>query len=608
MNKNIKTSFVSIAILAMALSMVSCSKKLEQHPYTTFTVDYFKSPTGLQSAVIALYSGMRYIYGPEPSLSITVMGTDEFTGGDQVLASSGGAYVESFATYGTKAPNGTVAIQSSDGSLLNIWNTAFSLINEANAVISIAPGVTMDASTKAQYLAEAHFLRGLYYLTLVTQFGAVPVDLGSGDFAFNTLPYQGINILDSTGSKTGILKKDFDGMIADFTYASQNLPDQRPSNAFRLSKAAAFLMLSRVYMYRGYNATLKQSTDFASAYSAAMQVINNQGQYGVALQQDFGNVNRQGADYNSEILYSVERLPNDLNDNEVPNSTNTAGKGNNASVDFAPNYTNAGGPTQKSPGAAREAIYGRPYRRFSPTRWLWDTCFVDKYNDSRFENSFRMMWYTVQGGTNGNPINYGDTAFVIAETQAQVDSFKALNRPYGIVTPNQIWTAQNNNSWDIFPYLQKFSDSTKGNFNDVVDGRPFKVAKLSELYLLAAEACLNGAGGGTTEAATLINLLRTRAAYRPGLTSAQISARASVIQVTASQITLDFILDERSRELCGESMRWPDLAMRGKLVDRVRAHNLDAANIQPFHTLRPIPQSELDAVTTKNPAYQNPGY
>jgi hypothetical protein len=219
------------------------------------------------------------------------------------------------------------------------------------------------------------------------------------------------------------------------------------------------------------------------------------------------------------------------------------------------------------------------------------------------------MWNTVQGAVNGNPINYGDTAFILAESQAQVDSLALLNKPYRVVKPSEFWTAQNNNNNFIWPYLKKFSDSTKANFNDVVDGRPYKVAKLSELYLLAAEACMQGAGGGTTEAASLINVLKKRAAYRANLTSAQIDARYAMIQVSPSQITLDYILDERSRELCGESIRFADLAMRGKLVSRVQAYNPDAGpNVKPFHALRPIPQSQLDAVTTKDAAYQNPGY
>lgn len=598
MNKFFKISAISLVAFASVFLLSRCTKKLEEHPYTQFTTAFFQTPAGLQSAVTTLYSGMRYNYGPEPSLSITVMGTDEFTGGDQVTAATGGQYVRSFAIYGGGTP-----LSSSDGSLLNIWNSDFSLINLANGVVAFASTTSLDPSAKNVLIAEARFLRGLYYLNLVTQFGAVPVDLGSGDLQFNTTPYQGLNVL-INGSKDSVLIKDYNAMISDFTFASQNLPDQRPANAFRLSKAAAFLMMSRTYMYRAYS-SIKQSTDFASSSAAALEVINNQAKYGVALQQDFGKVNAQGSDYNSEILYSVERLPSDLNDNEVPNSTNTAGKGNNASIDFAPNYTDIAGA--KAPGVAREAIWGRPYRRFAPTSWLLNTCFADKLNDSRFQNSFQMMWYTVQGGTNGNPINYGDTAFVLAETQAQADSFTAMHRPFAVVPPTKFWTFQNNDPQDIYPYLKKFSDSTKGNFNDVVDGRPFKVAKLSELYLLAAEAAFQT--GNTADAVKWINILRERAAYRPTLSASALQTRVTAMDITASQITLDFILDERSRELCGESVRWPDLAMRGKLISRVQAYNPDAGpNIKPFHVLRPIPQSELDAVITKNPAYQNAGY
>ena len=84
------------------------------------------------------------------------------------------------------------------------------------------------------------------------------------------------------------------------------------------------------------------------------------------------------------------------------------------------------------------------------------------------------------------------------------------------------------------------------------------------------------------------------------------------VALTASDITVDFIMTERSRELCGESLRWPDLACRNLLVEYVktRGRNLVAApNIQAFHTLRPIPQSQLDASVITNPAsYQNPGY
>jgi hypothetical protein len=580
--------------------LAGCAKKLQEHPYTVFSPSFYQTPAGLSSGINALYAGMRFNYGPEPALAITVMGTDEFTGGDQVTAATGGQYVASFALYGGSAP-----IAPSDGSLLNQWNNNFNLINLANALIEFAPNVSVDTATKLSVIAQARFFRGLYYLLLVQQFGAVPVDLGSGDLTFNQKPFQGFNRL----PVADVLAKDYNTMIDDFTFASQNLPDKRPANAFQLSKAVAYFMLTKTLLFRGYSA-LKQPTDFQNAYTAATEVLNNQSKYGVSLLQDYGQVFAQGNDYNSEILYSVERLPNNLNDNETPVSTNTSGAGNNASIDFAPDYTDV--KVAKSPGVGRQAIYGRPYRRFCPTQWTLFTAFADKYNDSRFENSFRMMWYTNAGGSgsNGGKINYGDTAFVLAESQTAYDSLKALNKPYGIVPPSQFWTLQNNDNQHIYPYLQKYADSLKANFNDVVDGRPFKVARLGELYLLAAEAAMDN--GDQNTAATLINSLRTRAAYRPGLSDSTISVRAERIQVDASKTTIDmdFILDERTRELCGEGSRWPDLAMRGKLVSRVKAFNPDGGpNIQDFHVLRPIPQSQLNAVAVPDvQQFQNPGY
>ena len=63
------------------------------------------------------------------------------------------------------------------------------------------------------------------------------------------------------------------------------------------------------------------------------------------------------------------------------------------------------------------------------------------------------------------------------------------------------------------------------------------------------------------------------------------------------------------RELGGELFRWFDLKRTNKLVDYVRAHNTDAkANIQDYHILRPIPQSQLDVITNPGDFRQNPGW
>jgi hypothetical protein len=74
---------------------------------------------------------------------------------------------------------------------------------------------------------------------------------------------------------------------------------------------------------------------------------------------------------------------------------------------------------------------------------------------------------------------------------------------------------------------------------------------------------------------------------------------------------VDFMLDERARELNGELRRWWDLVRTEKLVARVQAHNPDAAaNIKPYHKLRPIPQNHIDRLDPKGSPEleQNAGY
>jgi hypothetical protein len=582
---------------------VSCQKKLVEKPYTVFTVDYFKTPSGLQNGVNALYSGLRSVYGNIGGMYVLNAGTDEWTYGDQV---QGGSELE-LASY---------AISSTNGHILTIWNNNYANINLANALIQFAPDVEMDANAKAVILGEARFLRAYFYFLLVQQFGAVPLDLGGGELQFNQTPFQGFNRLPTDQ----LFIKNYQTIIDDFTFASQNLPDARPAGAFKLSKGAALHLLAKAYIYRAYSAA-KQNTDFKNAWDAAKKLIDNPSQYGTGLLTSFADVNKEGNEYNPEILLSVERIPGNPIDNEVVNIGSDFSNKANISLNlFNCNYQNnvaipAG--SGKFP-CDRVIQYSRPLRQIVPTPYVYNIVFADKTNDCRYNSSFRTMWRATN--TNVTGISIGDTAYYLASSDAEGDAIIARGVPYRVIKPSEFYLPSRPGI-QMFPALTKYDDNKRQAPNDG-SGRPFPIAKLSETYLLAAEAAIGD--NRPADALPLVLTIRQRAAFRASLSPAELLERQNHmkqkntgtttspvwVDLASGDMTLDFILDERTRELCGESIRWPDLACRNKLVDRVRLYNLAAAaKVLPKHNLRPIPQTQLDAINDPDKQqYQNPGY
>lgn len=117
--------------------------------------------------------------------------------------------------------------------------------------------------------------------------------------------------------------------------------------------------------------------------------------------------------------------------------------------------------------------------------------------------------------------------------------------------------------------------------------------RLADTYLLLAEAYFKQ--GKLALAADFINRVRTR-------------SNATAIPADGSTITLDYILDERSRELVTEELRRETLIRTGKLLERTKAKNpFTTANMKDYHVLLPIPQKVIDANTGKK-MDNNPGY
>jgi hypothetical protein len=212
------------------------------------------------------------------------------------------------------------------------------------------------------------------------------------------------------------------------------------------------------------------------------------------------------------------------------------------------------------------------------------------------------MWECNNPAVADAGLNVGDPAILIYFEGDDISSYPAACVKYRADTLfNADGTYRNAEVQYIYPTLKKFDDTTRLGINDP-SFRPFIVARLAETYLVAAEALIMQ--GKQADAVPYIKAIRDRAAYRSSYTPTELAAARAAIQVTAGELDIDFILDERARELYGEIPRYLDLIRTKKLVERVQAHNpRGAANVQAKHLIRPIPQSQIDLMN--DPTYQN---
>lgn len=551
--------FIVIVIL-----LTGCQGKLVERPHD-LTPLFLKTAQGFRQGLDAAYGGARYVWGDQDYFHLAVAGTDMWMRGND-----GKADINEYNSDFT----------STNGRVTSVWENCYQFINTCNAVIDFGPEVSdMDGKTIEEMVAEARFLRANYYFILVRFWGEVTLIKN-----FQSAP--------TTSAVRDPVAEVYEFIIQDLTEAIKHLPPSPLQNGIlpgKANAAAARHLLARVYLTRAYSSA-KQPDDFKTAADIAQKLINDAQLLGLGLLQDFGDIYKEGNEQNGEVLWTAQ-----YTDNLAYNDP-----GNNLCFMYVPQY-------EKVPGMQRSTLYGRPYIRESPTMWLLDTAFAEKVNDTRYSKTFQTVWLCNNPG--GAPVwpdplpsgappdavpgkpkfGLGDTAIYMPGydvTDAQIAA-----APYGLIPPR-------NYNISLAPAMMKYSDTKRIDMN-AKSNRPVIVYRLGETYLIAAEALLGE--GKVTEAAQYVNDIRKRAAYPTG--------DASAMEIKPGDLTLDFILDERARELCGELQRWPDLVRTHRLVTRVRLHNKPAGpNINDFHQLRPIPQEQIDRVTTGEEYPQNPGW
>ncbi len=574
-----KTCIISALLMLM---ITSCEDLLVENPQSSIAPTFFNTPAGLQGGIAGVYSDFRNLWGTEGFGATCVAGTDEHLAG-------GSASGITYYTYNGLDVNG----------MSGLWSIAYQDINTLNCILEKAPVVAMDDATRKIYIAQAKFLRGFLYFHLVQSFGDVPLHL-----SFITVP--------STGDTRQPIADVYTAILKDLTEAAADLPatPTAPFGGKAATQAAAKYLLAKVYLTRGWSSAA-ESSDFTSAYTTANDLITNKATYGLDLWQDYNDVNKDGNDYGKEAIFVVDHSTDPKFGDWV--SQASGGKVNLMASLYRPNYPTMNANFPASGGSTvmqRDIANGRPYIRSRPnTNYIYNQAFAERVNDSRYDKSFQTVWKcnTASNVTTprGTLVVGVDTAIWMPPYEVSATrrtSFKGI-----ILTPNGS-NGGNKYTAVFFPALRKFDDPTRAHMNDPSD-RPHILFRFAELYLIAAEAAIKG-GGTLQNAADMINVVRRRAAYRSTNSAAQNAAAALAMEITPAQVTLDFLLDERTREFYGELLRWWDLVRTKTLVSRVTQWNTEATPyIKDYHVLRPIPVSTQIDLVTQGPAFpQNPGY
>ncbi|MGO4875649.1 RagB/SusD family nutrient uptake outer membrane protein [Pedobacter psychrotolerans] len=440
-----------------------------------------------------------------------------------------------------------------DNGAARTWNRNYIMVNLTNIIVDGIENPatsTISARGKNQISAEAKFFRAYAYNNLATLFGGVP--LITHALSGPKIDFVRAPIADVNNF-----------IVSDLVFAAANLPDiesvktnTKGKMYGRANKFMAMQLLAEVYLRIGKPDLAEQQAQ-AIISSGRFSLIRNR--YGVKTSQpgdyyadmfQYGNQRRSQG--NTEAIWVLEQE----NPASVVGGITDSPQQRRV---WGAAYYNIAGMT------VADSLGGRSIGRLRLSNWVLYRLY--KGNDIRnSQYNIRRKYY------------YNDPNPIYAARYGKQVPFTGPDTLINICPSTTKWGAFDPN--DTFGYAMV---------------KDFILMRLGETYLLLAEAQV--AQGKTTEAAASINVLRTR---------------ANAAQVTAAEMTKDFILDERARELIGEENRRMTLMRTGTLVERALRLNANDA-VKPITGLTskalllPIPLNEIqlnkDAVLTQNPGY-----
>ena len=488
------------------------------------------------------------------------------------------------------------------------WDENYKLIAQANTVISRLPKSSkLTDDEKKVYEAKARFFRALAYRTLVLLYGDVPLQLE-----------------EVSTPKTDFVRESKDKVkaqvVEDLEFAAANLPEINTVKDGEISKPAANMLLAEMYLATGDN---------DKAINAASAVINNPN---LALMKNrFGSQAKEDGD----VFYDLFR-PNNQNRASgntegiwvIQFETNIEGGGNNTSHFFwnpgsfwgerffAPQVDKFqiikpdGTKLQLFNWPIGDMTGGRGIGTHYATNHLYNEIWADDFDDMRnseynWPRRFKIHRTNVLDDNPelkaAMPDGYFDLENTVLPDGWSMETGFAGGVAATTQLPNRFMCGYSTKMTTPFhhpdaQYQNKETYQLAGTGGKTYTDQYF--FRLAEAYLLRAEAYVNK--GDKNKAADDIN---------------ELHKRANAKLCTADQMNLDYILDERLRELTCEEKRRLTLSRVGKLAERIKKYNpyfsaaysADNKDYDAHFDLLPIPLSAIQANKDAK-LEQNPGY
>ena len=589
------------------LLLSSCS--LDEYNPSGFTMESVaaSSVEGYRNIVNNIYFGMeRRLYGYNQWMMFTEGGTDLWT--YQKNADSW----SQFFKYGAGAN-----IAPNTGN--EVWNSCYDGIGSCNIAIAHAKDAPFSSEQERNAMvAEAYFMRAMYYYNLVEQFGGA------------TITTEPVTDVDTHPEKAAPMDIYEQVIIPDLAFAAEWLPID--NGITKPSKKSALGLLARAYLQ---TVAYDDSKAYAGkALEVAKELIADSeaggGKYNTYLYPSFQEVfAEENNENNKEALWAHRFV--------IGGVSNNAWYMNMNNELFYCSVTDFGAMQQS--GDTYTTWGGRSGGQFMPSNHLLQLFVQDDGTlDPRFHESFQTDWNTNRDAYNWSAANLstfdrsdavqegdglvrGDRAISFLHT-AEAD-YKArvatkLDQPYLVVDMQDVYNTQtgavkmqynrvNRPSSDggavVNPFFSFYPSLSKHNSSNYYANNPSSnrygnlnatfMMRMAEVYLIAAEADIYVNGGAN--AAGYINKLRTRAG-------------ANLFTGTPN---VDDVINERAVELCGEYLRFYDLKRTKKLNKTyLMATNPDVGTyfMDNVHEVRPIPTSFLNTIQDGGVYYQNNGY